>query len=179
MSHVPYVVSLDTFCISGGQHRLFVQADGPKANFPLLHRTDFRHMFLSLSDTDQKSVRWLTENKALWPESDKMFLFPFPYRGEAEAKDLDQRAPGLWSVEEDIIGGGKWTLIAHGPTISSWLARSDMTWRRRSWTGNTGIRTTRADRLAAAARWCQYVPGRWLPSGGPRGVTGISAAVCW
>jgi hypothetical protein len=124
-----YVTSLGHFEFFGDKHWLFVHADGPKVFFPLLHRTDFRHMFLSLEKQDQDHVRKLVSSNEIWnqlgiKDPATCYLFPFPYRAEMEAVDAETRlATTLLSVRDEITAkatADKWRLAEHGPDVREW-----------------------------------------------------------
>ena len=123
MSENKHVAELGIFGFNG-KDLVVVQADGPKVLFPLLHRTDFRHMFLSLSSDEQKWVMNAFSSGALTQDVNKYWnLFPYPYRGEEEAADIDKRAPGLWARIPEYTRDDKpvtWMLITHGPTVADW-----------------------------------------------------------
>jgi hypothetical protein len=117
-----YIAGLGDFDFPEARNWIIVPADGPKVLFPLLHRTDFFHMFRSLSDRDQLFVRTAWQHGDLWTgDPAQTYLFPYPYRGEVEALDVNVRAPHLWKratpVGEDAP---EWLLLTHGPTVAQW-----------------------------------------------------------
>ncbi|ADP78252.1 hypothetical protein FraEuI1c_0164 [Pseudofrankia inefficax] len=108
-----------------------VGSDSPKDMFQLLHRTDFHSMYLAVPEKQRKIIEGRPVAEALWPpewSGAEAFVFPLPYRIEAEATDT--RARGLEPLTKAEWINEKaprlerapvtWTLVDHGPTIGDW-----------------------------------------------------------
>jgi hypothetical protein len=110
-----------------------VGSDSPKDMFQLLHRTDFHSMYLAVPEKQRAIIAGRPFHEALWPQDwsgPEAFVFPLPYRIEAEAGKEDTVARGIepltraeW-VDPTAPKLNRtpvtWTLADHGPTLGDW-----------------------------------------------------------
>jgi hypothetical protein len=131
------------------RYPIVIDKDSPKSLFGLLPRTDFHSMFRALPADDRTFLEHAVPAE-LWPlvaDFNGVRLFPFPYRADPEATDVEARGFGA-EVSTRVpvkVGPGAaselWRTILHGPTLPEWWSSVLSGDHNRQVSGVDGVKT--------------------------------------